>query len=84
VEALHRAHLDLYLNREVPFVQDGTRLQLEERDALDGSHRSVLNEFGVQFAELSGTHAERSMQAVQLVREKALAHFSRCFESDAG
>lgn len=84
VESLHRAHLDLYLNREVPFVQDGTRLQLEERDALDGSHRSVLDEFGVQIAELSGTHTERSRDAVQLVRGKAQAHFSRCFQPVAG
>lgn len=83
VETLHRAHLDLYLHREVPFVQDGTRLQLEERDALDGSHRSVLDEFGVQYVELSGTYLERQFKAMEEVRMAARAHFSRCFDPES-
>jgi HTH-type transcriptional repressor of NAD biosynthesis genes len=68
VYALNRANLYLYLNPDVPFVQDGTRLPAAERLALDASHRHTLRHYGVEVEEISGTWAERLQRAIQLVK----------------
>ncbi len=39
-----KADLYLYLNNDVKYVQDGTRLSKNERDLLDISHRQILIE----------------------------------------
>lgn len=64
-----KADLYIYLNKEVPFVQDGTRLLEENRNLLDISHRKVLAEKGVDFVEVSGSWEEREEKCVALIRE---------------
>jgi HTH-type transcriptional repressor of NAD biosynthesis genes len=65
---LDQAHLYLYLDAQVPYVQDGTRLGLQERNLLDVSHRQTLLDYEVDFVEISGTWAQRFEQAVVAVR----------------
>lgn len=64
-----KADLSLYLDKDVPFVQDGTRLNQVRRDALDLSHQKVLEEAGIECRHLTGTFDERYSEAVKLVRE---------------
>ncbi len=78
VREAQRADLYLYLRADVPHVQDGTRLGREDRDALDGSHRAVLAEAGVAYAELTGDWAARWAQARDAVAE--LVARRRCLE----
>jgi len=61
------ASLYLYLDNNVEYVQDGTRLNELERNLLDRSHRQVLKENNVSFVELSGNWAERYEKAVEQV-----------------
>lgn len=60
----NKADLYLFLNNDVTHVQDGTRLSKEDRDALDVSHREILNDFGIQFTEICGDWGERYANAV--------------------
>lgn len=60
----NKADLYLYLNNDVEFVQDGTRLSEEDRNLLDVSHREILGEFGIPFIEISGDWDERYTNAV--------------------
>ncbi len=62
-----RGSLYLYLANDAPYVQDGTRLELERRDALDASHRAVLDEEGIDYHVLRGSWEEKYAEAVRLV-----------------
>jgi HTH-type transcriptional repressor of NAD biosynthesis genes len=74
----NQAHLYLYLNAQVPHVQDGTRLELEERNLLDASHRQTLMEHKIDFVEISGAWDSRLQQALlaidELLKDKKNAH----------
>lgn len=62
--SLNRAHLYLYLNNDVPFFQDGTRLEEQERNLLDQSHRRVLKEHTIDWVEITGNWKVRFEKAV--------------------
>jgi len=65
--AASRADLVLYLDRETPYVQDGTRLERTRRDALDQFHRLQLERAGVPCTVLRGSYDERFTEAVRIV-----------------
>ena len=48
------ADLYLYLGKDVPFTQDGTRLDEHARNHLDLSHRQVLTEHRIRPVEIDG------------------------------
>jgi HTH-type transcriptional regulator, transcriptional repressor of NAD biosynthesis genes len=48
-----------YLNNDVSFVQDGSRLDENYRNLLDHSHRAVLQKHAIDFIEVRGSYAER-------------------------
>ncbi|PWG80288.1 AAA family ATPase [Pararcticibacter amylolyticus] len=63
----NKAQLYLYLSNDVPFVQDGTRMNLEDRNGLDISHRMILKEAGVKFIEIGGGWNARFEHAVRCI-----------------
>ena len=63
----NKADLYLYLDKEVPYYQDGTRLHEAERNAIDASHRNVLNQHQINFVEISGNWQERFDKAVAAI-----------------
>lgn len=65
----NRAHLYLYLTADLPFEQDGTRLDVADRNALDVHHRQTLREFGVEYIEIRGNWKERLMRCEAVIRE---------------
>jgi HTH-type transcriptional repressor of NAD biosynthesis genes len=67
LRAANKAHLYLYLDNDAPFVQDGTRLDEVQRNALNDSHRRVLDREGIEYQVLRGTWQEKYEQAVRLV-----------------
>ena len=67
--ALNKADLYLYLNNDVPFVQDGTRLNEAERNLVDLSHRKICKEFGLEIHEIKGNWEERFEKAVALIEK---------------
>lgn len=65
--AINKADLYLYLANDVPFVQDGTRMDEAARNELDSSHRLVLAKYGITYEVISGDWEERFEQAVSLI-----------------
>jgi HTH-type transcriptional regulator, transcriptional repressor of NAD biosynthesis genes len=60
----NKARLYLYLNNDVPYYQDGTRLNEKERDILDQFHRQTLTTHNIGFVEISGNWQNRFEQAI--------------------
>lgn len=63
----NQANLYLYLNNDVPHIQDGTRMNEAERNLLDQSHRKTLKDHDINFIEIKGTYEERFQQSVTLI-----------------
>lgn len=64
---LNRGVLYLYLNNDVPYMQDGTRLEESERNALDSSHRLVFAENNINLVEIKGNWNERFARATKAI-----------------
>ncbi|MFT3702752.1 MAG: AAA family ATPase [Agriterribacter sp.] len=68
INEANKADLYLYLNNDVPYIQDGTRLNEKERNDLDISHRRVLDNHGINIIEIKGNWAERFETAIKHVQ----------------
>lgn len=70
VEAANRYDLHLFLEADVPYVQDGTRLGAATRPVLRAAFLAALQAAGVPYAVVSGASWEhRFRQAVGLVEQ---------------
>jgi HTH-type transcriptional regulator, transcriptional repressor of NAD biosynthesis genes len=68
ISKMNQAALYLYLDNDVPFVQDGTRLPaLALRNALDESHRKCYAENGIALRLISGCFEGRMAAAVGII-----------------
>lgn len=67
VEAANQFDLYLYLENDAPYVQDGTRLDQQRRDALDTFHRQELTSRGIEFQRIQGGWEERFEQASLII-----------------
>lgn len=65
----NKASLYFYLNNDVGFLQDGTRLSEEERNLIDLSHRQVLKDHNIDIIEINGDWNERFEKAVKQINE---------------
>ncbi|HWZ23002.1 MAG TPA: AAA family ATPase [Cytophagaceae bacterium] len=63
----NKADLYLYLNNDVAFIQDGTRLSESERNLLDISHRNTLAKYGISFHEITGNWEDRFRKSIHLI-----------------
>ncbi len=83
----NKANLYLYLNNDVEYLQDGTRLSETERNLIDLSHRQVLKDHNVDIVEIKGGWDERLEKAVEQINkliatngQKRWAHTKPCFQ----
>lgn len=65
----NKANLYLYLNNDVEYLQDGTRLSEAARNLLDLSHRQVLTDHDIDFIEIRGDWDERFDKAVEQINK---------------
>lgn len=63
----NKANLYLYLNNDVEYIQDGTRLNEDDRNALDEHHRKILRDHNTSIMEISGDWEQRFTAAVQYI-----------------
>jgi HTH-type transcriptional repressor of NAD biosynthesis genes len=63
------ANLYLYLNNDVEYLQDGTRLSEDERNLLDLLHRQVLTDHNINIIEIKGDWDRRYEKAVEQINE---------------
>jgi len=65
----NRANIYLYLNNDVEYLQDGTRLSEAERNLLDLSHRQVLTDHNIDIIEIKGDWGKRFEKAVEQINK---------------
>ncbi|MEY4903311.1 MAG: Nicotinamide-nucleotide adenylyltransferase / Ribosylnicotinamide kinase [Bacteroidota bacterium] len=65
----NKANLYLYLNNDVEYVQDGTRLSEVERNLLDLSHRQILEKHKIDIVEITGNWHQRVEKAVEEINK---------------
>ncbi|MBO9201051.1 MULTISPECIES: AAA family ATPase [Niastella] len=65
----NKAQLYLYLNNDVDYFQDGTRLSKEDRDRLDGFHRQELQRANIDLVEIKGNWEERFQLAIAHIKK---------------
>ena len=70
----NKAKLYLYLNNDVEYVQDGTRLSENDRNLLDLSHRQILIQHNIDIVEITGDWEERFEQAVTIIKRTIKAN----------
>jgi HTH-type transcriptional regulator, transcriptional repressor of NAD biosynthesis genes len=70
----NKANLYLYLNKDVEYLQDGTRLNVTKRNLLDLSHRQVLTDHSIVICEIKGDWDERFEKAVEQVNKLIATH----------
>ncbi len=68
ITSSNQANLYLYLNNDVEYVQDGTRLSKENRDLLDRSHRNILEEYQIKYVEIKGNWEQRFDKAIEEIK----------------
>lgn len=61
----NKAELYLYLNNDVEYLQDGTRLSESDRNLLDLSNRNILKEKSINFVEIKGDWKQRFKRALK-------------------
>lgn len=66
---INKADLYLYTTKDAEYIQDGTRLEFDERNKLDESHRNILSKNGIDFLEISGNWEQRERMAIQYIEE---------------
>ena len=70
----NKADLYLYLNNDVEYIQDGTRLSESDRNLLDLSHRKILKEKNIKFVEINGNWTQRFEKTLKeidlIIKEK--------------
>ena len=70
IEAANKFDLYLYLDIDAPYVQDGTRLNEEERNKLNQSHLQELESRGITYVLIQGSDwDERFKKAVAAVNQ---------------
>lgn len=70
----NKANLYLYLNNDVGYVQDGTRLCESDRNLLDLSHRQILTQHYIEIVEITGDWEQRFEQAVTIIKQTIKAN----------
>lgn len=65
----NKADLYLYLNNDVEYVQDGTRLSESDRNMLDISHRKILQQHNIGITEITGDWKQRFDKAVTAIKQ---------------
>ncbi len=69
ITTLNQFDRHLYLSADAPFVQDGTRLPLDQRNLLDRSHRQVYQEQEIELIEISGDWEARFERGKEVIEE---------------
>ncbi|MGL4668773.1 MAG: AAA family ATPase [Saezia sp.] len=74
IKKANRANLYLYLDKDAPFVQDGTRFEETQRDLLDNSHKETLRQHSTPYHLIQGDWENRFQQACAILDAQLKKH----------
>lgn len=69
VKSANQFDLYLYLDKDAPFIQDGTRLDKKERNMLDNYHRNELLKKDCNYKIIKGNWDERFKSSIKIIDE---------------
>ena len=67
IENTNKADIYLYLDKDVEYVDDGTRLNLKDRNDLDTCHKFILYYSNIKCYHIKGSYKERFEKCVSIV-----------------
>jgi HTH-type transcriptional regulator, transcriptional repressor of NAD biosynthesis genes len=67
IEEVNRSDLYLFLETDCPYIQDGTRIDEEQRNSLSLSHKKILAENGISHITIGGSWEQRFVTACKIV-----------------
>jgi HTH-type transcriptional regulator, transcriptional repressor of NAD biosynthesis genes len=67
IEEINRFDLYLFLENDVPFVQDGTRLDEDRRNILNQFHKATFASRNIPIKIITGNWEEKFFKAIELV-----------------
>ena len=67
VDDINKFDLYIYLDNDVPYVQDGTRLSETDRNKLDEYHKAEFEAANIKYELISGNWNERFDKAIKLI-----------------
>lgn len=79
VAEANKANLYLYLENDAPFIQDGTRMEHQQRNLLDRSHKKILQQHHIPYISIRGNWQERFNQACKQIDQATSTYFPWCF-----
>lgn len=65
----NKANIYFYLNNDLEFIQDGTRMEEESRNLLHLSHIETLEKFGIPFSKVSGDWQNRYNEILNILQK---------------
>jgi HTH-type transcriptional repressor of NAD biosynthesis genes len=74
IDVANQFALHIFLDTDCPFVQDGTRLSEQERNALSGFHLQQLKDAGAEYVVVGGNWEERFEQAKTVINKRFFNH----------
>ncbi|MEP6676818.1 MAG: AAA family ATPase [Ferruginibacter sp.] len=69
VEEVNQFDIYLYLDNDAPHIQDGTRLDEQQRNKLDVYHKNELTDRAINFELVSGNWHQRFEKAVSIIED---------------
>lgn len=70
IESANKFDLYLFMETDCEYIQDGTRLSLQERNRLSENHKVLFKTAGVPIEYISGNWNERFEKAVMFIDQK--------------
>lgn len=67
IHQANQADIYFYLDKDAPFIQDGTRLSENDRNQLNASHLKTLEEYQINYHLIQGNWAERFEKMKEIV-----------------
>ncbi len=68
IQANH-CDLYLYLDKDAPYIQDGTRFSEDDRNTLDSYHKNTLKKQGINYQLIQGNWDDRFKKCVEAVKD---------------
>lgn len=75
ISQANEANLYLYLEKDAPFIQDGTRMEHKQRNQLDQSHKAILDRYNIPYISIEGNWQERLSQSCKCINQAMAKHF---------
>jgi HTH-type transcriptional repressor of NAD biosynthesis genes len=66
-EKANKSDLYLFLETDCPYIQDGTRLDQQQRENLNLSHKRILETSHIQYIQIRGNWEERFEKAKKII-----------------